>query len=130
LKAFRQKYPNRLVSPDAAQGYSAAMILEAALKKVNGNIESKQAFLDALYATNVQTAKGLIKLDGNHDVVETGYVFQIVKNGDQYVHKLIDSVNDIGQYGSLTEQQAGKFGSLKGTWVGMTKEKLATVLAN
>jgi branched-chain amino acid transport system substrate-binding protein len=130
LKVFREKYPGRLVSPDAAQGYSAAMILEAALKKVNGNVENTPAFLEALYGTNVQTAKGLIKLDANHDVIETGYVFQIVKDGDGYTHKLIDTLNDIGQYGSASEAQGAKFGTLKGTWVGMTKDRLATVLAN
>ena len=130
LKAFRQKYPGRLVSPDTAQGYSAAIILEAALKKVNGNVENRQAFLEALYGTHVQTPKGLIKLDGNHDVVESGYVFQIVKNGDQYAQKLIDTFNDIGQFGSLSEAQAAKLGTLKGKWVGMTRDSLAKTLAN
>jgi branched-chain amino acid transport system substrate-binding protein len=130
LKAFAAKYPGRLVSPDAAQGYSAAMILEAALQKVNGDIENTPAFLEALYRTNVQTAKGLIKLDANHDVIETGYVFQIVKSGDGYAQKFIDAFDDIGQYGSASEAHGAKFGTLKGKWVGMTQEKLAAALAN
>jgi branched-chain amino acid transport system substrate-binding protein len=130
LKAFREKYPGRLISPDAAQGYSAAMILEAALKKVEGKIENKQAFLDALYSTNVQTPKGPIKLDSNHDVVENAYVYQIVKTGDQYTQKLIDTLQNVGQYGSLGEARAAKLGTLKGKWVGMTRESLAGALAN
>jgi branched-chain amino acid transport system substrate-binding protein len=129
-KAFNDKYPGRLISPDAAQGYSAAIILEAALKAVNGNVEDKPGFLKALYATHVETPKGLIKLDSDHDVVETGYVFEIIKSGDQYAQKLISKLNDIGQYGSLGEAKAAKLGTLKGKWVGMTKESLTTALAN
>lgn len=129
-KAFNDKYPGRLISPDAAQGYSAAIIIEAALKAVNGNVEDRPSFLKALYATNVETPKGLIKLDSDHDVVETGYVFEVVKSDDQYTQKLINRVNDIGQYGSLGETKAAKLGTLRGRWVGMTKESLTTALAN
>lgn len=130
LKRFHEKYPGRLVSPDAAQGYSAAMILEAALKKVDGKIEDKGAFLQALYATNLETAKGPITLDANHDVVETGYVFEIVKDGDQYTQRLIDTLPKIGQYGTIGQAKAAKLGKLKGKWVGMTKESLAAALSN
>jgi hypothetical protein len=63
-------------------------------------------------------------------VVETGYVFEVVKSGDQYTQKLLNKVNDIGQYGSLGETKAAKLGTLKGRWVGMTKESLTTALAN
>ena len=100
------------------------------MRKVNGNIENKQAFLEALYATNVETPKGPIKLDRNHDVVENAYVFQIVKSGDEYVHKLIDTLNNVGQYGSLAEAQAGRLGTLKGKWVGMTRDNLPAALGN
>jgi branched-chain amino acid transport system substrate-binding protein len=130
LKAFREKYPGRIVSPDAAQGYSAAIIVEAALKKVGGKIEDTQAFLQALYGTDVMTAKGPIKLDPNHDVIENGYVFEIVRNGSEYQQKLIDTVPEIGQYGSLGEAKAAKLGTLKGKWVGMTKETLPAALGN
>jgi hypothetical protein len=95
---------------------------------VSGNVENKQAFLDALYSTNVQTPKGPIKLDANHDVVENAYVFQIVKSGEQYVQKLIDTVPDVGQYGSLGEARAARLGTLKGKWVGMTRENLGAAL--
>jgi hypothetical protein len=46
-------------------------------------------------------------------VVETGYVFEVVKSGDQYTQKLLNKVNDIGQYGSLGETKAAKLGTLK-----------------
>jgi branched-chain amino acid transport system substrate-binding protein len=130
LKAFREKYPGRIVSPDAAQGYSAAIIVEAALKKVGGKIEDTQAFLQSLYSTNIMTAKGPIKLDPNHDVIENGYVFEIVRNGAEYQQKLLDTIPEIGQYGSLGEAKAAKLGTLKGKWVGMTKETLPAALGN
>ena len=39
-------------------------------------------------------------------MVETGYVFEVVRNGDQFTQKLVNKVNDIGQYGSLGETKA------------------------
>jgi hypothetical protein len=63
-------------------------------------------------------------------VVENAYVYQIVKTGDQYTQKLIDTLQDVGQYGSLGEARAAKLGTLKGKWVGMTRESLGAALAN
>ena len=123
LQAWAAKYPGRPVSVDAAQGYCGAQILDAALKKVNGDIENTQAFLNALYSTNLETAKGPVKLDQDHDIIQNVYVYQIVKNGNGYGQKLLQTYKDVARG---FERFPGKPtpGALKDKWVGLTKAKL------
>jgi len=130
LKAFHDKYPGRVVGQDAAHGYAGAQILEAALKKVNGNIENKQAFLQAVYDTNIDTPKGIIKLDQNHDVVANVYIYQIVKQGAGVGPKILKIYQGISGTWARPDDQLSHFpyGTLKGKWVGMTKAKLATLM--
>ncbi|MBV9121475.1 MAG: ABC transporter substrate-binding protein, partial [Chloroflexi bacterium] len=77
LAAFHKTFPDRVVSGDFAQGYSAAQVVAADIQKINGRVEQTQDFLNALYATDVQTAKGEIKLDQDHDIVENAYIWLI-----------------------------------------------------
>ncbi|HLQ33881.1 MAG TPA: ABC transporter substrate-binding protein [Chloroflexota bacterium] len=130
LKAWKAKYPDRLVSQDAAAGYAGAQVLEAALKKVNGNIGDTQPFLEALYETNMDTGRGPLKLDKFHDVVQDMKVFSIEKQGNSYGQKMIETYKDVGQFWDRTEDQLRKFefGKMKGKWVGMTKDKLGDVI--
>jgi branched-chain amino acid transport system substrate-binding protein len=130
MKAWKAKYPGRLVSADAAAGYAGAQVLEAALKKVNGNIEDQQAFLQALYATDVDTARGPIKLDKYHDVIQDIKVYGIEKQGDSYGQKMITAYKGISAFWDRTEDQLKSFqyGKMKGKWVGMTKDKLGDVI--
>jgi branched-chain amino acid transport system substrate-binding protein len=130
VKAWKAKYPGRLLSADAASGYAGAQVLEAALKKVNGNIEDQQPFLQALYATDVDTARGPIKLDKYHDVVQDIKFYGIEKQGDSYGQKMITAYKGISAFWDRTEEQLKSFpyGQMKGKWVGMTKDKLGDVI--
>ena len=130
VKAWKAKYPGRLLSADAASGYAGAQVLEAALKKVNGNVEDQQPFLQALYATNVDTARGPIKLDKYHDVVQDIKFYGIEKQGDSYGQKMITAYKGISAFWDRTEDQLKSFpyGQMKGKWVGMTKDKLGDVI--
>jgi branched-chain amino acid transport system substrate-binding protein len=124
LASWKAKYPDQPVSLDAAQGYAGAQFLEAALKKVNGNIEDKQAFLNAMYSSEVDTAKGPIKLDSDHDVIENVYVYQMVKNGTSPLgQKLLQTYTGVTRGWNRQPGMADP-GALKDKWVGMTKEKL------
>ena len=131
LQLFKAKYPNSVPSVDHVGGYVGAQVLQAAVEKVHGNIEQTQQFLDALYATNLDTAKGPLKLDKYHDALENGYIYEMVKQdgGVGVGEKLLQTYPNLTQFGDLTEQESLRFpwGTLKGQWVGMTKEKLATV---
>ena len=129
LKAWRTAYPDRLLSHDAPMGYAGAQILEAALKKVNGDIEDTQKFMDAVYQTNLDTAKGPIKLDQNHDVVQSIYVYRIVKQGSSFGHQVLQTYKDVSDSWDRTPEQVEKFpgGQLKDKWPGMTKEALRSI---
>ena len=127
LKAFHAKYPGQHITAQVAQGYAGMQAVAAAIKAVNGNVESKQAFLTALDKVNVQTVKGPVKLDQYHDAVQNNYIYQVVKQGGGYGEKVIKTYNSIGQFWDRTKAQlqAFKAGTHKGQWVGATK---ATVL--
>jgi len=130
IKGWRAKNPDRYVSKDAANGFAAAQVLEAAIKKVNGNVEDKQAFAQAIASTNLETNKGPLKLNQDHDVVQNMYVFQMTKNGSLVDDKIVETYKDVPPEGiGWTRQQMEKFpiGSMKGKWVGMTKDALAQV---
>jgi branched-chain amino acid transport system substrate-binding protein len=126
LAAFQAKYPGRYVSGDVQNGYASAQILQAALEKVNGNIEDTQKFLDALYATDVETPSGPIKLDKDHDVVRNLYVFKVVKQGSDYVPQPLHTYDAVSRTWDRTQAEIDRFpfGTLKGKWVGMTPDKL------
>ena len=126
LKVWEAKYPGRYPSTDAAMGYSAAQILESALNTVKGNVEDTQAFLNALYGINVKTAKGPMKLDADHDIVENLYVYQMEKQAGRYDQKLLDTYTGVSKswIRSPDELAHFPFGKLKGKLVGMTKDQV------
>jgi len=130
LKAWNTKYPNRPVSTDTGVGWSAGQILEAAIKQVNGNVEDKQAFMNALYGLKVDTGKGPVSLDKEHDVVQDIYFWQAQKNGNDVGLKVVDTYKGISRTWDRTQDQIAKFqfGSYKGKWVGMTQSQLGDVL--
>ena len=128
VKAYKAKYPDRYVAKDSANSYAGAMVLEAAIKKVNGNVEDKQKFLQAIDETNLETNKGPVKLDAHHDVVQNTYVFDMVKNGNSIDEHLLETYPAVPATGlDRSDQEAAKFpiGQMKGKWVGLTKEGLA-----
>jgi branched-chain amino acid transport system substrate-binding protein len=130
LKAWNAKYPNRPVSTDTGVGWSAGQILEAAVKAVNGNVEDKQGFMNALYGLKVDTAKGPLSLDKEHDVIQNIYFWQAVKKGSDVGLEVVDTYKDVARTWDRSQEQIAKFpfGTYKGKWVGMTKDQLGNVL--
>jgi branched-chain amino acid transport system substrate-binding protein len=126
IKAWSAKYPERLVGPAVAHSYSAAQLIVAAIQKVNGNVEDKQAFMNALYAVSAETIKGPLKLDQDHDVIENVYIAKLVKKGDSVDEQIIDTYKDVPSSWVRTPQQLRTFpfGQMKGKWVGMTREQI------
>ncbi|MFI5267774.1 MAG: ABC transporter substrate-binding protein [Chloroflexota bacterium] len=132
-KALQAKYPGRVLSSDIVQSYAGAQVILAAMKKVNGNVESKQQFMDALYATDLETVKGPVKLDKSHDVVQNTYILQIVKGQNGAMdHKLLQTYPLQTQTGTFTADQIAKLksGTNKDKWVGMTQAKLGQTIGS
>ena len=130
IKAFQQKYPGRFISGDVGLGYAGGQILAAALQKVNGAAEDKQKLLEALYATNLETVRGPVKLDADHDIVPTTYVFQIAEQDGAIDHKLLDTYPSASRTWDRPQQEIDRLdlGGMKGKWVGMTKDQLEKLI--
>jgi len=62
---FEQAY-GRMPSMYAAQGFDAAMLIDGAVRDVEGRIEDHAAFLAALKAANFQSVRGPFRFNKNH----------------------------------------------------------------
>jgi hypothetical protein len=93
---------------------------------VNGNVEDQAGFLNAIYATKIDTPRGTVSLDDHHDVVQDKYMAQIVKDGNSIGLKVLKTYPNVSQFWDRTPEQLAKLnvGNMKGQWVGMTKDKL------
>jgi len=129
LKAWSDAYPNRAVSSTVAQGYAGAQVIQSALEKVGGSLQDKQKFLEALSSTSADTVKGPVKLDGNRDVISNVYLWQMVKGSPRPAQQLAKTYDAVSSSWDRTADEIAHFpfGQNKNKWVGMTKDKLATL---
>ncbi len=79
VDAFEKKY-NRIPSNFAAQGYDSALLLDAALAKVKGNVSDKKALEAALKAGTNKSIRGTLKFNSNHFPINDWYVFEVAKD--------------------------------------------------
>ncbi|HLG72732.1 MAG TPA: ABC transporter substrate-binding protein [Chloroflexota bacterium] len=131
VKAWKAAYPDRLLSHDAAGGFAGGQILAAAMDKANGQIENVDQFMQALYGVQIDTAKGPVKLDANHDIVQTVWVYGHEKSGDTVQRKLLASYPNVSDTWIRTPEEVAtypKWESFKDKWVGMTKDQLEAAL--
>ncbi|HEX6513166.1 MAG TPA: ABC transporter substrate-binding protein [Chloroflexota bacterium] len=130
VKAWKAAYPDRVPSHDAAGGYAAGQILNAALEKVGGNIENTDQLLQALYALQIDTAKGPVKLDQNHDIVQNIYVFGHEKQGNGVARKLLATYPSVNDTWARSAEEIARFpwDNFKDKWVGMTQPQLEQAL--
>ena len=66
----------------AAATYVEGAVLEAALTSVNGKIEDKPAFMKALRATKVDTARGPVAFDEYGNIVGNVYIRKVERKED------------------------------------------------
>ena len=79
VDAFEKKY-NRIPSNLAAQGYDSALLLDAALTRVKGNITDKAALMSALKQGSTRSVRGTLKFDNNNFPVNDWYAFEVAKD--------------------------------------------------
>ena len=129
-KAWEAKYPKRGISQEAANSYAGGQILDAALKKIDGQIENKDAFIKALRETQIDTVHGPTKLDETGSAYISNYFMEMVPGPDGPAEKPLDTYHNLSLFWMRTPEQLNKFpfATLKGKWVGMTKEKLGDVI--
>ncbi|HEX6513024.1 MAG TPA: ABC transporter substrate-binding protein [Chloroflexota bacterium] len=130
-QAWKAKYGDRPISANVVNAYSTAQVLGAAIQKVNGNVEDKQAFLNALYSTDIQTVRGPSKLDSTHEPIQNTYLQQVVKQQDGSLgFKLLATYPSEQPTGSFTPEQLQRLkpGQNKGKWPGFTQAQLTQLL--
>lgn len=82
VEAFEKKY-NRIPSLFAAQGYDAALLLDAAIARVKGNVGDKPAFMAALKAGNPHSVRGVLKFGNNNFPINDYFAFTVVKDAKE-----------------------------------------------
>src|SRR5216684_8812511 len=131
-KPGRRKYGDRPLSVNVVNAYGTAQAIAATIQKVNGNVEDKKAFLDALYAIDTQTVKEPQKLDSTHEPVQNTYIYETVKQqGGGVGFKTLETHPLVPPSGSFTAAQLQKLkpGQNKGKWPGFTKTQLDQLLS-
>lgn len=89
---FEKKF-GRLPNEFAAQGYDAAMLLDAAVRDVKGKIEDKAALRKALEAANFKSVRGAFKFNKNHFPIQNYYLRQVVKDDKgRFVNKTAGTI--------------------------------------
>ena len=83
----------------AVGAYSAALILEQALKSINGKIEDKTAFMAAL--RNVELTndpRGLIKLDALGNPIMNIYIRKVERKNGKLVNTILKTYPNVSQF--------------------------------
>ena len=62
------------------QGYTTALVIDAAVKAVNGKIEDKEAFRKALESVSLQAPRGPFKFSVDHSPMQNIYLRKVIKN--------------------------------------------------
>lgn len=78
---FQQEF-GRLPTLYASQGFDAAMLIDAAVKQVGGQIEDKNALRTALQTVQAPTTRGSYKFGNNHYPIQNYYLREVAKNAD------------------------------------------------
>ncbi len=87
------KTHGRMPSLYASQGYDAAMLIDSAVRGVNGKIEDKAAVTKALKAANFKSVRGDFKFNNNHYPIQDYYARVIEKNKEGRVtNRTLDKV--------------------------------------
>ncbi|PVY68285.1 branched-chain amino acid transport system substrate-binding protein [Pusillimonas noertemannii] len=84
VEAFKTKY-GRMPSDYAAQSYDAALLLDSAIAKVDGNLDDKQAFMKALKAADFDSTRGKFRFGNNNFPIYDMHALKVEKGADGQV---------------------------------------------
>jgi branched-chain amino acid transport system substrate-binding protein len=88
----------------AAGTYVNGAVLESAIKAVNGKVEDKPAFMKALRAVNVDTARGPVKFDDLGNVVGNVYLRKVTRKDGRLVNSVFKTYPDVSQFWNYGEK--------------------------
>jgi len=76
---FEREY-GRLPSLYASQGYDAALLIDAAVRKVKGNLDDKEGLRAALASADFKSVRGAFRFNRNHYPVQDYYLRVVEKD--------------------------------------------------
>jgi len=79
VAAFEKEY-GRLPSVFAAQGYDTALMIDAAVRDVKGNLSDKKAVRQALMKANFKSVRGDLKFNSNQFPIQNYYLRVVTKD--------------------------------------------------
>jgi branched-chain amino acid transport system substrate-binding protein len=89
---FEKRY-GRLPSEYGATAYDSALLLDAAIAAVKGNVGDKKAFMNALKTATFPTVRGRFKWNHNQLGIQDFYVFEVVKDAKgRFSHRTVAKV--------------------------------------
>src|SRR5262245_1761618 len=90
----------------AAATYTNGAVLEAALKKVDGKIEDKNALEAALRASDkIPTCRGPVSFDKYGNVVGNIYIRKVEKKGGKLVNTVIKTYPNVSQFWTYKQDE-------------------------
>jgi branched-chain amino acid transport system substrate-binding protein len=81
VAAYRQKF-QRFPTHYAALQYDTVMLLDSAIRAVNGNLSDKAALRAAIRKADFQSVRGKFKFNTNQFPIQDYYVLQVKKNAE------------------------------------------------
>jgi branched-chain amino acid transport system substrate-binding protein len=66
----------------AAQAYDGAMLLDSAIRRVNGNLANKDALREAIRAADFRSVRGPFRFGANHYPVQDFWLLQVARRPD------------------------------------------------
>jgi len=79
VDAYEKKY-GRISSNFAAQGYDSALLLDAAIGRVKGDVSDKAAFMAALKQGSDKSVRGALRFANNNFPINDWYAFEVAKD--------------------------------------------------
>lgn len=94
VEAYQKEY-GRLPSMYSSQGYDAAMLIDGAVRQINGKIEDHKAFLKALKDAKFDSVRGKFRFNNNQYPIHDIYMRQVVEDAQGNIqNKLVSKVLD------------------------------------
>ena len=85
--------------------YVNGEIFKAAVEKINGKVEDKQALMKALRATNVLTLRGPVRFDDFGNIVGDMYIRQVQRKEGKLVNAVIHTFPNVSQFWTYNPQE-------------------------
>jgi branched-chain amino acid transport system substrate-binding protein len=78
--------------------YVTAQVLEAAIKTAKGNVEDKKGLMAAIRGSNVDTVRGVVKLDDLGNAIGDVYIRKVTRKDGRLVNSVIKTYPNVSQF--------------------------------